>query len=62
MKVFNLKELVSKSKSSKIQKKIDKARQDKRYGIRFICKKLRRNINQYFCDEICKQCKTNKID
>lgn len=57
MKVLSLKELVSKSKSSKTQKKIEEARQDKRCGIHFICKKLHRNVNQYFCNEICKICK-----
>lgn len=60
MKILSLRDLISKSKPSKTQEKIEKARQDSRHGIHFICQKLHMNVDQYWCDEVCKNCKNEK--
>lgn len=57
IKILSLKDHLSKSKPSKMQQRIEEIRNDSRRGIHFICQRLHQNIDQYWCDEVCKICK-----
>lgn len=59
MKILNLKDILTKSKKSKAQERIFNEKRDSRSRIHFICKKLGKNVTQYWCGEVCKLCKIN---
>lgn len=62
MKILNLEDILTKSKKSKAKERIFNERYDSRSGTHFICKKLGRNVTQYWCDEVCKLCKINNVN